>query len=132
MNEGDAYIDTSAFVKLIVTEPESQALRRYLKDWTAHTSCALLRTEAVRALNRQNPEAIMRVRDGLNQIGLIALDDALLDAAAVIEPRTVRSLDAIHLAAASSLGEALGVVVTYDDRMIEAASMLGLPVASPS
>jgi predicted nucleic acid-binding protein len=132
MNDADAYLDASAFVKLIVEERETTALRRYLADWPAHTSCALLRTEAIRAVNRQDPEAVTRAREGLGEIGLIALDDALLDAAGIIEPQIVRSLDAIHLAAALSLGESLGVVVTYDDRMLEAARLLGLPVASPS
>ncbi len=132
MSEGDAYLDTSAFVKLIVAEPESPALFRYLTDWPARTSCALLRTEAVRAVEEHGPEATMRAREGLIEIGLLTLDEALLEAAAGLDPGIVRNLDAIHLAAASSLGDALGVLVTYDDRMIEAAQLLGLPVASPS
>jgi predicted nucleic acid-binding protein len=44
----------------------------------------------------------------------------------------MRSLDAIHLAAAMSLGPDLGVVVTYDERLAAAADLLGLPIASPS
>ena len=63
---------------------------------------------------------------------LVALTDELLDAAALLDPVSIRSLDAIHLATARSLGADVGVVVTYDDRMADAARGLGLEVASPS
>lgn len=43
----------------------------------------------------------------------------------------LRTLDAIHLATAESMGDRLGVVFTYDDRLISAALLEGLPVASP-
>ncbi|MBK5250721.1 MAG: VapC toxin family PIN domain ribonuclease, partial [Actinomycetales bacterium] len=44
----------------------------------------------------------------------------------------LRSLDAVHLAAALSLGDDLEGIVTYDDRLAEAAQANGVPVASPS
>ena len=67
----------------------------------------------------------------LGTIHLIRLDDELLERAAELEPPTVRSLDAIHLAAALSLGSDLAALVTYDERMTSAAQAIGLPVVSP-
>ena len=66
--------------------------------------------------------------DGLEYVGI---DDMLLDSAIRIVPVTIRTLDAIHLASALSLGDALGSFVTYDRRMRDAALAMGLPVQSP-
>jgi len=68
----------------------------------------------------------------LSGIGLIALDDALLGAAGALDVAGLRSLDAIHVAAASELGEDLTCIVTYDRRMAAAAKALGLAVAQPT
>jgi len=65
-------------------------------------------------------------------VHLIRLDDALLDRAADLDPTDLRSLDSIHLAAAASLGDDLAAVVSYDERLLAAASVLGLPTATPS
>jgi uncharacterized protein len=63
---------------------------------------------------------------------LIRLDDGPLDRAADLDPTELRSLDAIHLAAAASLGDDLAAVVSYDDRLLAAATSLGLPIATSS
>ena len=65
-------------------------------------------------------------------IHLIRLDDALLDRASDLDPTELRSLDSIHLAAAASLGDDLAAVVSYDDRLLAAATSLGLRIATPS
>jgi len=62
---------------------------------------------------------------------VLEVDRALFRQAGLLTQPTVRSLDAIHLAAALSLGQDLGVVITYDERMVAAASLLGLHVATP-
>ncbi len=62
---------------------------------------------------------------------LVAIDDRMLDAAGVLEPAILRTLDAIHVATALSIGDDLEAVVTYDDRMADAARLLGLPTTSP-
>lgn len=126
-----AYLDSSAFVKTIVVEPESERLRTWLADWPDRASAALLRTEAVRAVRDQGAEWIERAREELENVRLVELDSALLGSAADLQV-DVRSLDAIHLAAALALGSDLGPVVSYDARMIAAAGELGLEVASPS
>ena len=126
------YLDSSALVKLVVREPESVALLRYLGQHPDRASCGLARTEVVRAVGPQGGRALARARKILNRIDLVALDDELLDDAGLLGTSALRSLDAIHLAAARSLGRDLIAVVTYDSRMAAAATALGLDVASPS
>ncbi|MHB1738408.1 MAG: type II toxin-antitoxin system VapC family toxin [Actinomycetes bacterium] len=127
-----AYLDTSAFVKLIVAEPESGALRTRLRRWPDRVSATLLRTETVRVLRRSgNDQLLGRARRLLGAIYLVRLDEPMLDRAGDLEPATLRSLDAIHLAAALSVGPDLGVLLTYDARLREAALAQGLDVESP-
>jgi predicted nucleic acid-binding protein len=127
-----AYLDASAVVKLLVREAATAALRRRLKDWPHRVSSALLRVELLRTVRRAGlPRLMEGARRQLASIYLIRLEDDLLERAAEIGPSTVRSLDAIHLATALSLGSDLGAVVTYDSRMGNAAQALGLPVIAP-
>ncbi len=133
MNGKAAYLDTSAFVKLIVDEPESAALRTRLRRWPDQASATLLRTETVRALRRSgNDHLVGKARRLFGTIHLIRLDEPLLDYAGDLGPTELRSLDALHLAAALSIGPDLGVLVTYDERLREAALSQGLDVESPS
>jgi uncharacterized protein len=80
----------------------------------------------------QGEAAHTRARSLLERLSLLRLDDSLLDTAAQLDGPSLRSLDAIHLAAAQALGAELDGVVTYDVRMQAAANGLGLSVASPS
>lgn len=126
------YLDSSAFVKMVVIEPESSALRGYLRQARARlASSALLRVEGIRAVRHVSSESIAAARQLLRAVDLIAVDDSVLDTAGMLEPRVLRTLDAIHLATASALGDDLSAIVTYDRRMTESARLLGLPVASP-
>lgn len=126
-----AYLDSSAFVKLVVTEARSAELRTYLKRHPRRVSSALLRTEAVRAVRLAGPDALAQTRRALRAIDLVAVGDGILDAAGTLEPGVLRTLDAIHLATAMTLGDDLDVVITYDARMAESARLLGLPLATP-
>jgi uncharacterized protein len=128
-----AYLDTSAAVKLLMTERESPALRRWLRRRPERASAALLRVELVRVARRAGlPRLIPEARKLLAGVHLIRLDDALLDRAADLDPTELRSLDSIHLAAAASLGDDLVAVVSYDDRLLAAAASIGLPTARPA
>lgn len=132
MNGRTAYLDTSAFLKLVVAEAESVALRGFLLRWPERASAALLRTEAIRALRRAGYDA--RVGSAwrlLRGMRLIRLDEPLLDRAGAMDPRELRSLDAVHLAAALTIVGDLGVLVTYDDRLDAAARQQGLVVHAP-
>jgi len=126
-----AYVDSSALVKLVVREPESAALRAFLRRRTARASCALARVEVLRAVRHHGPAAIARAHQVVERLELMRLDDGLLDDAARLPIEPLRSLDAIHLAAAQRLGHDLSVLVSYDERMLAAARRLGIPVASP-
>jgi predicted nucleic acid-binding protein len=130
--EGAVYLDSSALVKLVVREAESAGLERYLGERVERISCALARVEVVRAVRSCGDGATRRARELLDRVGLLQLDLRLLDEASELGDGALRSLDAIHVAAARTLGEDLAAIVTYDRRMIDAARMLGLPVATPS
>lgn len=125
------YLDTSALVKTIVEEPESRALIRWLDGKSQLAASELVRVETIRAVRVSHPAAVPRARQAIAALTLIRLDDALYEAAADLEPASLRSLDAIHLAAALSLGRDLAGVATYDLRMDEAARTFGLPVKAP-
>lgn len=125
------YLDSSAIVKLVVAESESRALSRYLGDHPARVSCSLARVEVVRAVRPHGEPAVARARQLLARLSLVRLDDVLLDAAAALDRAGLRSLDAIHLAAAQALGDGLVAVVTYDRRMADAARGFGLATSAP-
>ncbi|MGH9074349.1 MAG: hypothetical protein ACRDZQ_09565, partial [Acidimicrobiales bacterium] len=67
----------------------------------------------------------------LRSVHMIRIDEPLLDRAAELDPPELRSLDAIHLAAALGLSTDLGVIFAYDTRLRQAAEVHGLDVASP-
>jgi uncharacterized protein len=125
------YLDSSAIVKLAVREAESVALRRYLRRRRPLVSSALARTEVLRALLPAGDDVVAAGRNVLTRIDLVRINNRVLDEAAELLPVEVRSLDAIHLATAEQLGEDLGTLVTYDDRMVEAAKQFGHRVVTP-
>lgn len=126
-----AYLDSSAIVKTIIEEPESQALRALLGRFPTHASAELARAEVVRAVRRSEPHALPRAYEALDRLVLVAVSRSLLDEAGLLDPPELRTLDAIHLAAARALAPQLGALVTYDARMREAASRLSFPVEEP-
>jgi predicted nucleic acid-binding protein len=125
-------LDSSALVKLVIREPETPALRRYLAAHPRRIACQLVRTEVPRAVRQFGPRAIATARSVLQRIEIIRIDDDLLDAAADLEPAILRTLDAIHLATAQLLARELEAVVTYDSRMRTAAERIGLAVVAPA
>ena len=126
------YLDTSAAVKLVVVEKGSAALRRWIVDRDERiVSSDLLRTELLRATRRAAPEQMVQARLVLESLILVTLSTVVCERAAVLEPDLLRSLDALHLAAALEIGDELEAVVTYDRRMAEGARMLGIGVVAP-
>lgn len=129
------YLDSSAVVKLVQREPESDALRRYLRRHRADApvTSALARVEVVRAVQPGGAPAVAHAQRQLARMHQVIMDSELLDRAAMVAPGTLlRTLDAIHVASAELLGAELRAVVTYDGRMADLASSLGLPVAAPA
>ena len=129
--EHATYLDSSALVKLAIQEPESAALRRYLRRRRPLVSSALATTEVVRALLPLGEAAVRAGREVLAGIELVRINDRILGSAGRLLPPELRTLDAIHLATAGQLGADLAQVVTYDGRMAAAAAAMGLSVAAP-
>lgn len=126
------YIDTSALAKLVTGEAESDALRAFLGDGPTLTSSSLTRIELIRHATRRSPDRLQQARELLEHVDFIGLDPSLLDHAATLEPSTLRTLDAIHVATALLIKDDIEALVTYDRRMQEAAELHGIPFAAPS
>jgi uncharacterized protein len=125
-----AYFDTSALIKLFVHEPESLELVRYLETPLEAATSALTVAELERALRRRGVSAA-DIEHALDGFFVIDLPSVRLREAARLEPPTLRTLDAIHLACALSIGENALHVVAYDERLATAARRHGLTVVQP-
>ncbi len=130
--ERATYVDSSALVKLAVREEETVALRRYLRRHQTLVASTLARTEGARALLPFGPDAVRHGEEVLARLELVRVNDRLLRIAGALLPADLRSLDAIHLATASALGKSLRCIVTYDQRMSDAAHALGFDVRAPA
>lgn len=126
------YLDSSAIVKLVVPEPETKALRELLRSWPERASSLISRIEVERVARRIGGGSIRRARTVLSRLALVELDDAVIQTAAALDPPELRTLDAIHLATALSLGEDLGAICAYDARLADAASAVGAEVMAPA
>jgi len=128
------YLDTSAALKLLRVEPETDALVRWFRaiETKPHRIVAsdLIRTELMLGAARYGVSAT-EVRELVQGLSLLRVTSALCDSAGRLTGLGLRSLDALHLASAMSLLESLEAVVTYDSRFASAAKSLGLSVESP-
>jgi len=127
------YIDISAAGKLIVTERESRILAEFLDEATVGgarvLSSVLLETELRRLASRlELPQT--SVSGLLDRFDLLLPDLAWFREAGMLAGRHLRSLDALHLAAALRAG--VDRLITYDDRQAAAAETFGLRVIRPS
>jgi predicted nucleic acid-binding protein len=119
-------------VKLVVEERESDALRELLRQDADQLASALVEVEVVRAVRRAVPELVPQAEQVVAQIAIVEVNELIRTRAQRLEPVTLRSLDALHLATALEVGEELDAVVSYDARMADAAKALGLRVVSPA
>lgn len=124
-----SYLDTSAAMKLVAAEPESDALVEALADGHRLVASWLLHTELHCAAGR-HPQDIDRasVRAVLDTVGLADITRGDMIAAGTHAP--LRANDAIHLAVAIRLG--VDHVVTYDAELAAAAGAAGLVVLAPA
>jgi len=130
------YLDSSALVKIVWDEPESEVLRAYI-DGADLVSCELVLTEIPRAIRRAaaDDDAMLdtlmaRTGDLLDSIALLPLDRPLLLAAGALDHPALRALDAIHVAAAVAL-DPVDAFVGYDERQSAAARLAGLRTVAP-
>lgn len=126
------YVDTSAFLKMVVAEGHSDALRAWVERTDEDLIASdLLRTEALRAARHHSPAALAQTRVLLEGLTLVTVSTEICERAADLDPSILRSLDALHLATALMLGDQLHGVVTYDDRLAAACAAHGVAVIAP-
>lgn len=131
------YADSSALVKLVREEPESDALRAFVGDGDI-LSCELVLAEvprAIRGAEARDPRLPLdvltaRAGDLLDALALLPLDRGLLEAAGALDEPALRALDAIHVAAAVDVSP-INAFVTYDERQAAAARLAGLRTVKP-
>ncbi len=131
MTAGAVYLDSSAFVKLVIPEPESMALARDLAGRAVALSAEILAVEALRAAARVGGAAATRAEDRLAAVALVPMSPDIRRRAAELGPPGLRSLDAIHLATALALGPDVEAVFTYDKHLAAATAHAGLRVEAP-
>lgn len=124
------YLDTSAFLKLITVEDESQAMRSWFRSHNSIWSSYLLRTEALRAGARLGISNDT-IEGALDTVSLILPSSTTFFTAGRLSPATLRPLGALHLAAAMEIGDDLEGIVAYDDRLMQAALAVSIKVHSP-
>lgn len=125
------YLDASALVTLVTSRPYARELREFLTqspEMPMGTSTIGF-IETVRTLDRVGsyPTAMQDLLAGFTEI---LVTDEIRDGAASL-PGGVRTLDAIHIASAQAIGDALAFLVSYDKRMLDVAHSVGIPVAAP-
>lgn len=118
-------------MKLVVAEPESDALRELLARDADQLASAIVEVEVVRAVRRAAPALVPLAQQVVSYVTVVEVSEAIRERASLLEPVTLRSLDALHLSTALELGDDLDAVVTYDTRMTDAASSVGLQVVAP-
>jgi hypothetical protein len=128
---GLIYLDASACVKLVLSEPESPAVEAAIEDVERLVASEILEVEVMRATRRGGGE-ITVARAQLDGVRLLPLSDEIRRRASELLPLSIRSLDAIHIATALELGERLDSLFTYDQRMATAARETGLEVRAPA
>jgi len=123
---------TSALAKLVVHEVESAALHQWANACgdTLITN-DLARTELMRAVRRIAPDFALAARHVLDAVGITTMRTELFEIAGRLDPPSLRSLDALHLAAALDFGDELAGFVTYDERLAHSAELFGIHVLAP-
>lgn len=127
------YLDASALMKLVRAEAETDALRTWLGAHPEQpvVTSELGRIEVLRAARRVGEPVVAEARAVVGDVDLVPLDRAVQDVAGEIGDPLLRTLDALHLASALLLGDALTAFVAYDHRLADGAQAAGLAVTAP-
>jgi len=127
------YLDSAALVKLVRLEHATSELVGWLNERPGvPLVCSVLaEVEVPRAIRRVAPDALAAVPATLARLYRLEIDATVRSSAAALAEPSLRTLDAIHVATAVGVGTDLQAFVSYDQRLLQTAAELGLPVASP-
>lgn len=133
MREQAIYLDSSAILKLVYAEDETAALEEFLREWPRWTSSVLARVEVMRLARRVEDPIVARcAREVLEPLDFVSIDEAVLRDVIAVEPRSLRAMDAVHLATALMIHRDVGGMVVYDKRLARAARAAGLTIWAPA
>ncbi len=129
-------MDTSALTKLLIAEPQPAELRVWLtaqiEQGDSAATSTLGRVELMRTVARfGETDQSDRARYLLDGLDVLPLTEPVMTLAESVGPANLRSLDAIHLAAAAHFRQEVTAFVTYDHRLLNGCRNIGLPTASP-
>lgn len=126
------YVDSSALIKLIRSEIHSAALVAWIEEEKPDLIISeLVVAETLRAARRAGPDDVLAARHVLGAFRVRAIRPDIWSWAGEIDPQSLRTLDALHLAVALSFGPDLDSVVTYDTRLSDACAVHGIRVLAP-
>ena len=128
---GVAYVDASAIVKLVLDEQDTPSMVRWFIETERAATSVVGVIETRRAISRRPHDSAV-LSSIMDMFITLELSDTITAAASRVSPAGLRTLDAIHVATALSIGPDLESFVTYDDRLAEAARAVGLPVVRPA
>ena len=119
------YLDTSAAVKVLIVEEQTQEMRKLFAGTESLVSSRLLELELATALQRRGGEE-SGASLVLSRVALLSLDDDVVTKA--LEDRSrLRALDALHLASATRLGDMVGSMLSFERELVERAQEAGIP-----
>jgi len=127
------YLDSSALVKLAVTDGESGALTQWLSQRAsiAQIASPIIRVEVPRAVWQADPGSLPQAYALVRRMLEVRMTAAVLNRAAGARPVSLGVLGAIHLASALTIKHDLTAFASYDKRLLASAAEAGLPVVSP-
>lgn len=134
------YLDTSALVPLVISEPSSDFCRRLWDEGDAVTTSRLTYVEAAAALAQAERMRRMRPAERHSALSLLArlwIEFDVVDVDEIVVRRAaelaadfaLRGYDAVHCASAEQLEDGDLVAVSGDRSLLDAWRALGLSTA---
>jgi predicted nucleic acid-binding protein len=124
------FLDSSAILKLIVDEPESKILRRFIP--TSNITSRLSRIEVLRNVYRIDPKKVVRAKAKLDGIYYVEINQGVLQNAEDIAMALgTKSLDSIQAGSALFIKDSIDGVISYDKNLNRALTQLGIHSISP-
>jgi predicted nucleic acid-binding protein len=126
------YLDTSSVLKLLLQERETPAFRKFVRTLEPNSVHYSFMTKVETLRNLRNfgidPEPAAGLFEGWTAI---RANREILKLAEQVNPRELRTPDAIHLAFALILSPLKVAMVTYDKQLAKASVDAGIEAISP-